>query len=137
MEKEIRDLTKAIRELISAIPQPQSGTPQSVPAPEVPKAPEAPAPEAPKAPAAPAVPEAPVAPEAPAAPVVPEAPAAMTHDEVRAKLLPIIQSNQGAMTAVHDVLTKQFAVNELTSLPVAQIPMFMTAVDQALEALPK
>jgi hypothetical protein len=57
-----------------------------------------------------------------------------THDEVRALLLPIIQSDQNAMTAVHSVLTQQFKVNELTSLPVAQIPEFMQAVNAALEA---
>jgi hypothetical protein len=50
-------------------------------------------------------------------------------------LLPIIQSNQDAMGAVHGVLTGQFKVNELTSLPVASIPQFMAAVNQALDAL--
>ena len=76
-----------------------------------------------------------VAPTIPAVPSTPAAPVAMmTHDEVRAHLLPIIQSNQEAMTKVHGILTGQFAVNELTSLPVAQIPEFMAQVNAALEA---
>ena len=88
---------------------------------------------------------APVVPPAPAVTVVPApvmsvpdaAPVAqgpVSHDEVRALLLPIIQSNQEAMTAVHSILTGTFKVNELTSLPVAQIPEFMAAVNAALEA---
>ena len=134
MKKETTALAKALENLIVAILNGDNVVPQGVPAPVSPCVvpPQAAQPAAtPTAPVINPVPEAP-------APVVPVAPvAAMTHDEVRAKLLPIIQSNQNAMTAVHEVLTKQFQVNELTSLPVASIAPFMAAVDAALAALPK
>jgi hypothetical protein len=139
MKKETTALAKAIENLIVAC-LPVLTEAQPVPAPVSPSVvpPQAaqvipPVAAAPPAPVAPApVAPAPVAP----APVVPVA-GPVTHDEVRAHLLPIIQSNQNAMTAVHGVLTGQFAVNELTSLPVATIPAFMQAVEAALAAIPK
>ena len=116
MQKEIKGLAQAIENLLTAVLIKEQAVAPEVHAPK-------------NEPIAPAVKAAPVVP-----PAAPAAQGPVTHDEVRALLLPIIQSDQNAMTAVHSVLTQQFKVNELTSLPVAQIPQFMTAVNQALEA---
>ena len=125
MKKETEALAKALADLIAAV----GNVPEPVEVQPPPAAPTAVVP-----PAVAPAPPAPVAPAAPAATPPPAPTSPMTHDEVRAHLLPIIQSDQNAMTAVHGVLTGQFGVNELTSLPVAQIPQFMEAVNQALEA---
>jgi len=140
MKKETMALAKAFENLIVSICNQNTVSHDVVPQ-QVTPAPVAVAPAVNPVPAkvVKAVP-AKVAPVAPA-PVVPEAVATpvgpVTHDEVRTHLLPIIQSNQNAMTAVHGVLTGQFGVNELTSLPVASISTFMVAVDAALAAIPK
>ena len=128
MEKEIKALSKALENLLVAVLGKATRTIVVDPAPVV-HAPKNVVEATPIASAPPVVPVVPAPVQA-----TPVAPGPVTHDQVRALLLPIIQSDQGAMTAVHSVLTQQFKVNELTSLPVASIPEFMAAVNQALEA---
>ena len=127
MLKETKELAQAIENLLVFVLGKES-------APEV-LAPVNPAPAVKVAPVVPVVEAAPVATTpTEVGPTIQEAIGPVSHDEVRALLLPIIQSNQEAMTAVHSILTQQFKVNELTSLPVASIPAFMAAVNAALEA---